>query len=138
VTLISGSWLASPVVRRMRPHGGARQPGTATIASRVAGATTTAIALLVLAQAGVLVAMPALVDTGFLGRLELPAEQKVLVHVPVALAALVMVGAISLIVARTRSGVPNSTRIHQTLLVIGSFVLVIQLALWRLIGWGFG
>jgi hypothetical protein len=82
--------------------------------------------------------MPGLVDSGFLGWLDLPAVQRLALHLPLALAA---AGAATVALAAAGSIAhwwSTAVRRQYVVLAAGAIALVAQLTVWRLIGWGFG
>ena len=81
--------------------------------------------------------MPGLIDSGFLGWLEFPLPLRLVLHLPLALAALG-----GCFIAITAVGWAQRAWSGVTKLRFGTFALAIgvflaQLQGWRLIGWGF-
>ncbi len=95
-------------------------------------------AVLALGAIALLAAVPGLVDSGFIGRLELPLAARLVLHVPLALA--VATGGLVLLAAVgwARRWWPASDRIRYAALAATAVLLVVLLAAWRLIGWGLG
>jgi len=92
--------------------------------------------MLTIGNAALVVWMPGLVDSGFLGWLDLPLAQRLALHLPLALAVL---GASTLVleaagwVLRWWS---SALRLQYAVLAVASIAVVAQLAAWQLIGWG--
>ena len=97
----------------------------------------TLTAMLSLATVGLIAWMPGLVDAGFLGWLHFSLAERVAMHLPLALAVLTAC-AVALIARGWAAG--WWSKVMRTLYgaVAGAaLVLVLQLATWGLIGWGF-
>jgi hypothetical protein len=94
--------------------------------------------LLILANAGLVALLPGLVDSGFLGWLDLPLAERLALHLPLIL-AVVAAGTVALAalgwVGRWWS---TAVRLQYAALAIAAMAFVGQLAVWRLIGWGLG
>jgi CubicO group peptidase (beta-lactamase class C family) len=142
VALLAAAWLIALVARTVRrsdtrpPFKG--QPPTTRRWRRLAAAVATATALLMLGSVALVGWMPGLVDSGFLGWLELPVVMRLALHVPLALAvfgAAMAVLAAAGWVGRWWSG---GERAQYALLAGAAIALVAQLAGWRLIGLGIG
>ena len=104
---------------------------------RLGSAVATLTAILTLATIAVLAAMPGLVDSGFIGWLELPLAQRLLLHLPFALAVvggcLVALGAVGWV----RAWWSGQLRVQHATLTAATALFLAQLTAWRLIGWGF-
>ena len=89
-----------------------------------------------LAAIGLIAAIPALVDSGFLGWVAFPLAQRLALHLPLAVA--ILAGGLALLVAFgwARQWWSRIERGLYVALATGAVVLVGQLAAWRLIGWG--
>lgn len=93
-------------------------------------------ALLALANVGLLATTPGLVDSGFLGWLELPLIERLGMHLPLAL-ALAAAGSGVVVAAGVLGRWWSKTVAAQHVaLAIGAVALLAQLAAWHLIGWG--
>ena len=82
-------WLLVPILswaRRRRPGAGPRPGAPHARWCLLAGAVATLTAALTLGTIALLVAIPRLVDAGFLGWLEVPLAERLLLHLPLALA----------------------------------------------------
>jgi CubicO group peptidase (beta-lactamase class C family) len=92
--------------------------------------------LLATATIGLVLVLPGLVDSGFLGGLRAPMALRLVFHLPLALAVLgcLMVGLSCAAVARRWGTVEY--RLRFVALTFAVALLVGQLAAWRLIGWG--
>ena len=83
-----------------------------------------------------LAAVPGVVDSGFLGRLEVPMAARLAMHLPLAL---VVLGGGTVALAAwgwARHWWSRSVRLQYSALALASVALVGQLAAWRLVGWG--
>ena len=140
IAFIAAAWLvtaAARSVRRRRRSQAATIPKQPTTQSppRIAGTIATVTAVTALAAVALLVAAPTLVDSGFLGWLELPVAVRLDSHLPLALA--VLAGCtVTLAVWGSARPWPSSVRLQYWTLALATVVLVAQLAAWRLIGWG--
>jgi hypothetical protein len=94
------------------------------------------IHILALGTIALLVAVPGLVDSGFLGWLEVPMAQRLMFHLPLALA--VAAGCLVVLTALgwSRSWRSRAVQLRYGALVVASVALTAQLAAWHLIGWG--
>ena len=94
-------------------------------------------AILVLGAVAFIVALPAGVEAGFLGWLELAPAQRLALHLPLALAVAASgLAAICLVRWARRRGSDAMPR-RDAALAVASLALVAQLMAWGLIGWGF-
>ncbi|MGA2513067.1 MAG: serine hydrolase domain-containing protein [Candidatus Limnocylindrales bacterium] len=100
------------------------------------GVAATLTAVLALGTIALLVLIPRLVDSGFLGWLELPLAERLILHLPLALA--VASGCLVLLTASgwVRAWRKPAVRFRYAALVVLSVALTAQLAMWHLIGWG--
>jgi CubicO group peptidase (beta-lactamase class C family) len=133
VWLVGG--VAAALVRRRRPTAppdhqiGRRSQWLTAIVALVTG-------LLAMATMGLVLLMPGLVDSGFLGGLKTPVALRLVFHLPLALAVLgCLMAGLSCAVVAGRWGTPEY-RLRFVALTIAVALLVGQLAAWRLIGWG--
>lgn len=105
-------------------------------ARRLAAALASVVSLFVLGVVALIAALPGLVDSGFVGWLELPLGQRLALHVPLVFAgmagAFVGVGAIGWF----RDWWDGSFLRQNLALYLTSIFLVAQLVAWNLIGWG--
>jgi CubicO group peptidase (beta-lactamase class C family) len=140
VAILAVAWLAAALartLRRLRPPS-ASDGGAATARGwrPIAGAVATLTALLSVGTVALIAWMPGLVDSGFFGWLELPSIWRLALHLPLALAAL---GACMVVLAGAGwvgRWWSNPVRFQYAVLAGATAVLVVQLAAWRLIGWG--
>jgi len=105
--------------------------------SRATSALAFATALLALANVALLAGMPALVDSGFVGWIDVALPLRLALHLPLAVALLgpVLVGVVVVgLFQRRWHGV---ARARYASLAVVTTALVAQLASWGLIGWGF-
>jgi CubicO group peptidase (beta-lactamase class C family) len=140
--LVAVWWLAGAFVSTIRSRG--RRPEAAEEARvtrrswrLLAAAAATGTALFVLGAITLLAVIPGLVDSGFLGRLEVAPALRLAFHLPLALAlaagCLLVMTAFGWSRAAWQSG---ATRIRYVALVVASVALTTQLAAWGLIGLG--
>jgi hypothetical protein len=139
-TLVAGAWLLAPAM------GAPRRDARSTSYPRhswprgwrsVATGVATLTALLVLGNAALIVRAPGLVDSGFLGWLEVPLAERLLLHLPLALA--VLAGCTVVLTAAGWAGRwwTSSARIQYAGLSAAAAVMTAQLVGWHLVGWGF-
>jgi CubicO group peptidase (beta-lactamase class C family) len=126
-----GGALARAVRRSPAPRAAASRRG---VAAMVAGAT----ALVVLATVALLAWLPGLVDAGFLGWLELPAAERLALHLP--LAVVVLGAGTAALVAAGWLGRwwSSAVRLQYAALAVAAVSLGALLAGWHLVGWGLG
>ncbi len=151
--LLAAWWLLAGLVSTVR--GGRRRPeGAGQVAGQPAGrvaavaptsprgwrrliAVAAALtAAFTLAAIGLLAAIPGLVDSGFVGWLEVPIAMRLVLHVPLALA---LAGGCLVVLAAlgwARRWWLPARRPRDAALVVASLVLTAQLAAWHLVGWG--
>jgi CubicO group peptidase (beta-lactamase class C family) len=142
VAALATAWLFGAAMRVVRRRG-LRSPSTEeSVATRrwrrIAAAVATLTALVALGTVALIAAVPGLVDSGFLGWLDLPLVERLALHLPLALAALAagsVVLAVSGSVGRWWS---SAVKLQFAALAVAAVALVGQLAAWRLIGWGMG
>ncbi len=134
--LVAVTWLIALLARSV-PHSTSTGRRTATrrwrrVAAAVAGAT----ALLTLATVALLVWMPGLVDTGFAGALDLSPAERLVTHLPLAIAVIgvpMVVLAASGWIGRWWS---RAVTLQYAGLAVAAMALIPLLAGWHLIGWG--
>ena len=144
VVIVAAGWLVTgsvaPVWRR-RAADRSSTVGVPPPGGRTGRRLTTVVgaggALAALATVAAILALPGLVDVGFLGGMEVPALLRLALHLPLAvtflaagLAALVTAGALR------RWWTPR-IRPHDVALMMALVVLVAQLVSWHLVAWGF-
>jgi CubicO group peptidase (beta-lactamase class C family) len=140
--LLAATWLVAAVARTVR-RSESRWPMAAGSAAprrwrRIAAVVTSATALLMLAAVALIVWMPGLVDSGFIGWLKLSAPMRLTLHLPLMLAAVTAVTAVMAAAGWVGRWWSGAERSRYTVLAGAAFVLVAQLGAWRLIGWGIG
>jgi hypothetical protein len=104
---------------------------------RIAAAAGTLTALGVIATVSLIKALPGLVSSGFVGWLDLPTPIRLALHLPLALACLT---ASTLGLAAwgwRRAWWSLAQRLQYVALGTAAGVLVLQVASWHLIGWGY-
>jgi CubicO group peptidase (beta-lactamase class C family) len=136
--LVAAAWLAaagSRAVRRTR-RTPSEQPSDRGDRHRVAATMATLTAVLLLGNGALLLWAPGLVDSGFLGWLEVPPPERLVLHLPLALAG--AAGCLLLLVAAgwARHWWPGATRVQYAGLGAAAAVVVAQLLGWHLVGWG--
>lgn len=139
--VVSAWWLimafVSPIRRRGRvaetdPNRVARHRGWRLLFG-VAGTLT---AVLMIGAIALVAAIPGLADSGFLGWLNFPLAQRLLLHIPLGLTVAASSLAILALIGWTKGTWSRALRLRHVALVVASLVLIAQLAGWHLIGWG--
>jgi hypothetical protein len=140
--LLAATWLVAAVARMVRRLGSRlRSTGQPPLPHgwRWVGAAIAAVtASLMLGVVGLIAWIPGLIDSGFLGWLDLPLAQRLAFHLPLALAFL---GTATVAVAALgwlRRWWSTAVRLQYAALAVAAIALVAHLAVWRLIGWGIG
>jgi hypothetical protein len=130
------TWLVAALARTVRRSTSAGQPPATRRWRAVTAAVAGATALVVLATVAVLVWLPGLVDTGFLGWLDLSLGERLLLHLP--LAVVVLGAATATLVAAGSIGRwwSSAVRLQYAGLAVAAVSLGALLAAWGLIGWG--
>jgi CubicO group peptidase (beta-lactamase class C family) len=137
--LAAAAWLAGAATRvsRRRPRRTSYErrswPGGW---HRVTAITAALTALLILGNAALLIWAPGLVDSGFVGWLEVPLAVRLLLHLPLALAVLAGCTIALTTAGWVRHWWTNPARLQYTALSAAAAVVVAQLAVWQLVGWG--
>ena len=139
VTMVALGWLLAAMVRGVRRGRARSAPGGRANGRswrRVAGVSAAATAVLVLGAVALLARLPGLVDSGFLGWLQLPMAVRLAMHLPLAL-VVVAGGTVGLVTAGWvgRWWSPG-VRLQYSVLAAAAVALVAQLAAWSLVGWG--
>jgi CubicO group peptidase (beta-lactamase class C family) len=131
------AWLVGAgvrAVRRLRHRDQAATPHR--MAQRAAGTLALATSLFDLAAVALIVAIPGLVDSGFLGWLDLPPLQRLALHIPLAVTMLT-IGLLGIgTVGWKRDWWAGTVKRQNAGLLLATAVLAAQLASWGLIGWG--
>jgi CubicO group peptidase (beta-lactamase class C family) len=137
IAAVAAGWLIAAAARAIRRSRAPSDPRpTPTVPRtwpRVAAAVTTITALVTLATVGLLVWMPGLVDSAFLGWLRLPPVEWLAMHLPLALVALGTSTLVLVIVGWGRGWWPRLVRSEYAVLAVAALVLVAQVAVWGLI-----
>ncbi len=132
-----GAALASTVRRRRhRPAATAQQAEAHPRWRRLMGAAAALTALFALGTIAVLAFVPRLVDSGFLGWLELPLVVRLILHLPLALTVACGCLVVLTILGWARAWRTPAGQLRSAALVALSVALTAQLAAWHLIGWG--
>jgi hypothetical protein len=103
---------------------------------RTAALTALVTAILTIGNAALVVWMPGLVDSGFLGWLDLPVTQRLAFHLPLALAVLGVCTLVLIAAGWVLDWWSSALRLQYAVLAVASIAVVAQLAAWQLIGWG--
>lgn len=138
--VLAAAWLVAAAVRtRRRFRSRSRstlEPSATRRWRRIAAVVGGFTALLTLANVALLVWMPGLVDSGFVGWLDLPLAERMAFYLPVALA----VAAAGTVVLAAGGWVghwwSSAVRLQHAALAVATIALVGQLGVWRLIDWG--
>jgi len=139
--LAAVSWLVAAPVRSVRRSDDSRSSSRDERAAtrrwrRVTALVASATALLTLGNLALLAWVPGLVDTGFVGRLDLSLAERLAVHLPLAVAVMgasMVVLAASGWIGRWWS---RAVTLQYAALAVAAIALVPLLAGWHLIGWG--
>jgi hypothetical protein len=138
--LLAVAWLVAAAVREVRRRvsrsAADQQPSASRRWRRIAALTALVTAVLTLGNAALVAWMPALVDSGFLGWLDLPMAQRLALHLPLALAALVACTLVLVAAGWVLRWWSSALRLQYAVLAVAAVAVVAQLAAWRLIGWG--
>ncbi|HEX6580006.1 MAG TPA: serine hydrolase domain-containing protein [Actinomycetota bacterium] len=133
-------WLVAAAVRslgRSRSRSRSRlEPSSPHRWRRIAAAVAGFTALLILANVALLAWMPGLVDSGFLGSLEFPLAERLILHLPLALAGLGVIAVVLAGLAWIGRWWSRAVTLQYAALAVGTIALVAQIGVWRLIGWG--
>jgi CubicO group peptidase (beta-lactamase class C family) len=138
-TLASAAWLvvsAIRAVRRRTRRMSYPRPSAPRGWRRVIATAAALTALLVLGNAGLLIRAPGLVDSGFLGWLDLPLAPRLLLHLPLALTVLTGCTVALTIAGWVRRWWTSAARVQYTALSAAAALMAAQLAGWHLVGWG--
>ena len=140
--VVSVGWLVAVPLsifrRRGRPEEVADQAAASDRRWRLlGGAAATLAALLALANIALIAVIPGLVDSGFLGRFEVPVPLRLAFHLPFALALAGGLLVVMTAVGWRRGWWDRPVRTRYGALAVGTSLLLGELAAWRLIGWGF-
>jgi len=137
--IVAASWLVAAAILTLRHraqhvrHGDAPTWRRWRIAAAVVGtlAATSALGAIALVAA-----LPGLVDSGFLGWLEVPIALRLAMHLPLVLA--VATGCLVVLTVFGWAGRWSSgaVRLRYATLSVAAIALVVQLSAWGLIGWG--
>jgi hypothetical protein len=141
VALVAVFWLVAGLVstlrrRRSRLANSGAPPATRRGWRLVIAFVATFTAVLTLGTIAFVAAVPRLVDSGFLGWLELPLALRLVAHLPLVLAVLTGCLVILLAFGVARHSWSRASRRRDVALTLASLALIGQLAAWHLIGWG--
>jgi hypothetical protein len=92
--------------------------------------------VLVLANVALLIWTPGLVDSGFLGWLEVPLAARLMLHLPLALSVLAACTAVLTAAALARHWWTKAVLVSYAALSAAAVIMTAQLVDWQLIGWG--
>jgi CubicO group peptidase (beta-lactamase class C family) len=101
------------------------------------GGAAALTALLMLATIALLAAIPGLADSGFLGWVNLPLAQRLVLHLPLGLTVAASGLVFLAVTGWTRGRWSHAVPLRHLALITASLVVISQLAGWELIGWGF-
>jgi hypothetical protein len=137
--LAATAWLVTAAIqtqRRRTRRTSYQRPSGPRGWRRVAATAAALTALLVLGNAALLIWTPGLVDSGFLGWLELPLAPRLLLHLPLALAVLTGCTVALTTAGWVRRWWTNAARLQYAALSAAAAITTAQLAGWQLVGWG--
>jgi len=139
--ILAAMWLVAAAVRMIRrrhsPSGPTPDPAIARRWRPIAGAFAMVTAMLALLSVVMISAVPGLVDSGFLGWLELPMVFRLILHLPLGLAVVSACMVVLVAAGWVLRWWSSALRLQYTLLAVAAVAVVAQLAAWQLIGWGF-
>jgi CubicO group peptidase (beta-lactamase class C family) len=138
--LAAAAWLVAAairVVRRRTRRISYQRPCWPRGWRRVTATAAALTAVLILANAALLIWAPGLVDSGFLGWLEIPLAARLLLHLPLALAVLAGCTVVLTTAGWARHWWTTAALIQYTALSAAAAAMAAQLAGWQLVGWGF-
>jgi CubicO group peptidase (beta-lactamase class C family) len=136
--LASTAWLVVSAIRavRRRARGESYRPSSPRGWRRATATAAALTALLIVANATLLVWAPGLVDSGFLGWLEVPLALRLLLHLPLALAVLAGCTIVLTAAGWIRHWWTNAARVQYVALSAAAAAMTAQLVGWQLVGWG--
>ena len=141
VLIAAVAWLVLALVsavrgRRHRLDTDAEAQSRDATLRRLAAAVAAVTAASALGTIALIATMPGLVDSGFIGWLELPLPHRLALHLPLVL--VVLTGSLAILVAAgtVRRWWPVAVRARYAALAGAGVVLAVQMSAWRLIGIG--
>jgi CubicO group peptidase (beta-lactamase class C family) len=137
--LAAAAWLVAAAIRAVRRRTRRTPPQHPSWSRgwrRVTATGAALTAVLVLGNAALLIWTPGLVDSGFLGWLEVPLAERLLLHLPLALAVLVGCTIVLTTAGWVRHWWTNAARVQYAALSTAAAAVVALLAGWQLVGWG--
>jgi CubicO group peptidase (beta-lactamase class C family) len=144
ISIVGVGWLVACSVTSARRRRGARRSQMVDVPSRgdrIGRRLTTTVATLATLAALITVtailAMPGLVDVGFLGWMKFPIPVRLAFHLPLAVALLTLSLAALLLTGGLRRWWTPPIRPPDAALAVALTALTAQLALWHLVAWGF-
>jgi CubicO group peptidase (beta-lactamase class C family) len=137
--VVAAAWLVAAARRALprRVRGSRPEPPSGPRARhRVTGIAATLTAVLILGNGALLVWAPGLVDSGFVGWLEVPPPERLMLHLPLAL--VVAAGCLLPLVGAgwVRDWWTSATRVRYAGLAATAVAFVALLLGWHLVGWG--
>ena len=143
VVVVAAGWFVAGGVTSIRRHrAGGDRPSTlrASTGSEIGRRITTAVAglgsLAALATVAAILALPGLVDVGFLGHMEVPLVLGLALHLPLAVASLAAAFAALLVAGALASWWTSRVRPWDAALAVALIALSAQLAAWQLVALG--
>ena len=143
MTVVAAGWLLAGGVERFGRREGDRYPvvDRPPPDGRTGRRLTTAVAiagsLATLMTVAAILAMPGLVDVGFLGWMDFPIPVRLAFHLPLAVTLLTVGLATLLLSGALRRWWTPRVRARDAALAVALTALAAQLALWHLVAWGF-
>ena len=138
--LLAAAWLIAAAARALRrrrlPSAPSGVPATTRRWRWIATAVAMLTALMALATVALLAWMPALVDAGFLGWLTIPLAERLALHLPLALTGAAACLVVLAIAGGRGRWWSRGEMLQYGALATATAAVVVQLAAWRLIGWG--
>lgn len=144
VMVVAIGWLAAAGVetsRRRRGDGRSRLVDVPSPGGHTGRRCTTTVAVLgslaALMTVAAILAMPGLVDVGFLGWMDSPIPVRLAFHLPLAVALLALGLAALLVAGALRRWWTPRVRARDAALAVALTALAAQLVSWHLVAWGF-
>jgi hypothetical protein len=136
--VVATAWLVAAAIRlfqRLRSHSSPATPSAQPVWTRVATGFATVTAMLIVATVALVAWMPGLVDSGYLGWLDLPTAERLVLDLPLALA--VLGGSTIVLVAAgwLERWWSSAVKVQYVALAGAAMVVIAYTAAWGLIGW---
>lgn len=137
--LTAAAWLVAVAIRtvgRRTSHTSYQRPLWPRGVRRIPATMASLAATVVLGNAALLIWAPGLVDSGFLGWLEVPLALRLLLHLPLALAVLTGCSVVLTILGWVRHWWTSAALVPYAAVSTAAVAVTAQLIGWQLVGWG--